>query len=397
MEAARLTAVLGAPASGHAELRARLEASLGEIEEAALARVYAISDPGQVSDPAYAEGLRATVSAALDYALEAIEREEEDEPPPLPRQLLAQARLAARRGVSLDTVLRRYLAGYTLLGDFLAREGERSGLAASAAQLWPSRAALLDRLFATIAAEYESELERCAGRSSAERRAAHARRLLAGEPLDAAELAYDLERFHVGLIVQGTGCEEALRELARGVDCTPLVPAPKDGEAWAWLGTRSPLDPGELDLERTAGDPGLAVALGEPAEGLAGWRLTHRQAAAALRVARRGPGSHARYRDVAILATALEDELLATSLRHLYIAPLQAQRDGGRAAIETLRAYLAAGRNASSAAAALGVNRNTIAERLRAIEAAIGRPVSSCGPELEAALRLAEFRGPVPS
>jgi DNA-binding PucR family transcriptional regulator len=65
-------------------------------------------------------------------------------------------------------------------------------------------------------------------------------------------------------------------------------------------------------------------------------------------------------------------------------------------ALETLRAYLVADRNASSAAAALGVNRNTIAERLRAIEAAIGRPLSACGPELEAALRLAELDGTAP-
>ena len=64
-------------------------------------------------------------------------------------------------------------------------------------------------------------------------------------------------------------------------------------------------------------------------------------------------------------------------------------------AIKTLRAYLAADRNATSAAAALGVNRNTIAERLRAIEATLGRPLSACGPELEAALRLAELDGAV--
>jgi hypothetical protein len=33
-------------------------------------------------------------------------------------------RLAARKGVRLDTVLRRYLAGYTLFGDFLIEETE---------------------------------------------------------------------------------------------------------------------------------------------------------------------------------------------------------------------------------------------------------------------------------
>ena len=47
---------------------------------------------------------------------------------PVPVALLAQARLAARVGVSLDAVLRRYFAGYTLLGDFLIEEARALGL-----------------------------------------------------------------------------------------------------------------------------------------------------------------------------------------------------------------------------------------------------------------------------
>jgi hypothetical protein len=41
--------------------------------------------------------------------------------------LLVQARLAARSDVSLDIVLRRYFAGYSLLGDFLVGEADRLG------------------------------------------------------------------------------------------------------------------------------------------------------------------------------------------------------------------------------------------------------------------------------
>jgi hypothetical protein len=109
-----------------AELRERLEARRSEIEREALARANAISDSAPVPDSAYLQGLRSTVGAALDYALEVIESGGEA-PVPLPRQLLAQARSAARRGVPLNTVLRRYVAGYTLLGDHLARESERGG------------------------------------------------------------------------------------------------------------------------------------------------------------------------------------------------------------------------------------------------------------------------------
>ena len=98
-----------------------------------------------------------------------------------------------------------------------------------------------------------------------------------------------------------------------------------------------------------------------------------------------------RYGDVALLVSALQDELLVSSLHRLYLEPLEAERDGGKALRETLRAYFAAGRNVSSAGAALGVNRNTVANRLRAVEAAIGRPISSRAAEVEIALRLADI------
>ena len=109
--------------AGPADLSTLLRARREEIELAALNRVYAIADPVEVADPQYAEGLKLAVGAALDYGLTALEHNEESAPP-IPSVLLAQARLAARNRVSLDTVLRRYFAGYTLLGDFLVGEAE---------------------------------------------------------------------------------------------------------------------------------------------------------------------------------------------------------------------------------------------------------------------------------
>jgi DNA-binding PucR family transcriptional regulator len=49
-------------------------------------------------------------------------------------------------------------------------------------------------------------------------------------------------------------------------------------------------------------------------------------------------------------------------------------------------------RNVTSAAAALGVNRHTVSNRLRAVESRIGRPISSCVAEIDAALRLEDLR-----
>jgi DNA-binding PucR family transcriptional regulator len=134
----------------------------------------------------------------------------------------------------------------------------------------------------------------------------------------------------------------------------------------------------------------IVVTVGEPGEGLSGWRFSHRQAKAALPIAVRKGQSILRYADVVLLASIVRDDLVTTSLRQLYLEPLERARDGGKAARETLRAYFAAERNVSSTAAALGVDRRTVTNRIRAIEGLFGRPIKEFATELETALRLDE-------
>jgi DNA-binding PucR family transcriptional regulator len=111
-------------------------------------------------------------------------------------------------------------------------------------------------------------------------------------------------------------------------------------------------------------------------------------------IALRSPQVLVRYADVALLASILQDDLLATSLQQLYLAPLGAERDGGQALRETLRAYFAAERNVSSAAAALAVSRQTVINRLRTIEQRFDRPLNKCAAEVEAALSLEDLGYP---
>jgi DNA-binding PucR family transcriptional regulator len=119
--------------------------------------------------------------------------------------------------------------------------------------------------------------------------------------------------------------------------------------------------------------------------------LTHQQASAALPIALRSPEPFVRYADVALLASILQDDLLASSLRELYLDPLERERDGGEVARRTLRAYFAAERNVSSAAVALGVKRHTVTNRLRTIEQRLGRPLNDCASEVDTALRLEDL------
>ncbi len=377
------------PDRARAALRTRLESRRTEIEQAALTRVYAISDPADVADPEYTEGLRTAVSAALDYGLATVERGEQGAPP-IPPVLLSQARIAARSGVSLDTVLRRYFAGYTLLGDFLIEEAEQHGALGGTAlkSLLRAQAALFDRVLAAVSEEHRREGESRID-TTEQRRAERVKRLLEGELVDTSELNYELDACHLGVIGAGPTAAETMREIASRLDRRLLLVRQPRGIVWAWLGSRRRLDPTELELFAAASKPAqLVLAIGEPGHGLGGWRFTHRQARAALPIALRGDASHVRYADVALRASILHDEILTTSLRELYLVPLEAEKDGGLALRETLRAYFAAGRNASSAASALGVSRQTIGSRLRTVEERIGRNLDGCATEIEIALQM---------
>ena len=361
-------------------------------------------DRAGAQDAEYVAGLRGAVVAAVDYGLEGIERGEEWVGP-VPVVAVVQARRAARVGVSLDTVLRRYVAGDALLEGFVMEEAERGEHPYELGVLpgvLRAQAVVLDRLLGAVTGGYRDELARV-GCSPQRRRVEQVRALLAGESLDGgAELGYELEGWHVGVIAVGAGAARAVREL--GADRRLLSVEQGRESVWAWLGGRERRAFGALErvLAGTVSAEGMGVgelvgdgvvfALGEPARGLEGWRLTHRQAQAALMVALRRPRGCTRYADVALLASALKDEMLARALVEVYLAPLQDARGNGGAVLRaTLRAYLAVECNVSSAAAKLNVARSTVANRLRTIEERLGRTLHPCPPELEVALLLDEL------
>lgn len=386
----------------------RLRARRQEIEDAILAGVReAVPEPGGAAGAEYLEGLRAAVAAAVGFGLAGLERGVED-PGRIPPEAIAQAQLAARSGVSLEAVLRRYIVGHALLWDYVMQEADRvqrSGRASGLREMSRAQAAILDQLVIAVTREHIAELQR-ATRSREHRLLERVRILLAGEHSDAGaapeapggELDYDLVGEHLGVIALGAGGEAATRELAERLGRRLLCVTPERGVVWAWLGGREALP--AADLERACAAQTVvdaSLVLGEPAGGVGGWRRTHRQAQAALLVARRRPQRLTRYADIALLAAALGDEVLARSLSDLYLVPLADARGGAPALHETLRAYFTAEHNVSSAASALGVARSTVESRLRTIEERLGRPLHTCPAELEVALRLAALGPPADS
>jgi hypothetical protein len=368
----------------------RLRDRRREIEQMVLTRIHAVADPPAAAGPEYAAGLRVTVCTVLDYWIDVLEGGD-DRMPPLPAELLNQARLAAHSNVGLDIVLRRCFAGHTLLTSVLLQEAERvDDMTGSALKhLLRVQTALFDCLVGAVTETYTSAVE---VRSDAvdERSVKRVKRLLAGEWLDTSSFSYDFDnRHHLGMIAAGSGAGEAIRDLIRAFDRRPLMIRGGKDIVWAWLGSRQEFEPGELTSRTFATWPGHALlAIGEPAPGMGGWRLTHQQARAAFMIARRGSEPVVRYADIALLASALRDDLLVSSLEQLYLDPLEREQDGGATLRRTLTAYFAAGRNASSAAAHLDVSRQTKSSRLRTVEVRIGRPLETCAAGMETALKL---------
>lgn len=378
---------LSTSARARAELVERLRSRRSEIEQETLTRVFGIAGDVAHGDAEYMLGLRSTVAVALELGLSALE-EETGQLPVIPTALLDQARRAAQSGVSLDTVLRRYFAGYTLLGDFIVQEVQSAGIAGGSElhRLLRSQAAIFDQIVVAVTKEH-GRTEQGRLRSSGQKLNERVEKLLAGQFVEVADLDYELGEMHLGLIAAGPEAQEAIRAVAATSEARLLLVKREDEIAWGWLGSRQPLELGDTATDTA---PRAVLAVGEPARGISGWRLTHRQARAVMPIALQAPERLTRYSDAALRVAMLRDDLLVASLREMFLAPLACDREEGAVAKETLRAYFATDRNISSAAAVLGVSRQAVGRRLRAVEDRLGRSLRTCAAELEAALHLEE-------
>lgn len=372
------------------ELAVYLRGKAPQIENAIIARIRDLGEPISERDAAYLAGLTSALKAALEYAFEIIEMG--DEPcAPLPLELAKQARRAARDGVRLDTVLRRFAAGNNLLEGFIVAEAPAVPPEVLR-QVLRDQGPQVDRVMELVVAEYRDELAQL-DRSAAQRRGDRVLRLLADDGITSPQgLDYDFDTWHVGVILRGSGTETTARLLAERLGCSPL-PVSRDGETlWLWLGSRR--QEGFDGLERALLDyapAGTSAATGEPRHGLAGWRLTHREAQIALQIMLRRPRKVTRGKDVVLIAGVLRDEALVRSLLDNYLAPLERPGDSGRALFETLRAYFSSGGNAAAAAASVGITRQTVQRRIKTVEERLGQPLHECQAELEVALAIDEL------
>jgi hypothetical protein len=269
-----------------AEVADRLRSRFPEIE-ASLATLVDPIPESRAADPAYLEYLDclpATRVAVLQYIVEAVELGDRQNPE-APAPVLTAPRLAARCGVPLDAILRRYSAGNAFIGDIVVEEAERVGAStATLRRLLHLQATVFDRLLQAVSDEHVREASSRPA-TTAEWRHRYLEELLAGrQPGGEMGPEYDFDGHHLGLMVKGEEAHEAMRELAAALDRRLLADAHQEEPAWAcWLGGRSRL--GSEEAVRALGSisPGAIVAaLGEPAEGIAGWRRCRSPRAEAL-------------------------------------------------------------------------------------------------------------------
>jgi PucR C-terminal helix-turn-helix domain/GGDEF-like domain len=207
--------------------------------------------------------------------------------------------------------------------------------------------------------------------------------------------AFDLEQFHLGLIAWGRDPAAAVRQLAALLQRPMLLvnAPPSRGEqcCWAWISGGKPIAPRQRDALLSFAPRDARVALGLELEGVAGFRSTYRQARRARELGIEAASGVTRYDDIAVEALASENRADAAAFVARELHGIDDDSPTSRRLRDTLRAYFCAHYNAASAAAALGVHQQTVANRLRTVEERLGHPsIGLRRVELEVALRLRE-------
>ena len=203
-----------------------------------------------------------------------------------------------------------------------------------------------------------------------------------------------------GPSVSSSGCCSSSRR-AVGTTGQPLFYPTDRSTAWGWI----PLGRGHDDLELDSlqavldrADEGLYAAIGTPAAGTPGFRITHDEAASAQQVALGAQASALRLtaftdpqvRAAAMLASDLES---ARRLVAKALGALATDTEGALRLRDTLLVFLAEKGSYTATADRIHLHKNTVKYRVdKAIEER-GRPLDDDRLELELALIAARWLG----
>ncbi|MGQ0465807.1 MAG: PucR family transcriptional regulator [Sporichthyaceae bacterium] len=327
------------------------------------------------------------------------------------------ARRLAQRGVPVSALLRAYRLGSSALTEtLLAALAEDPSIAAAqtsaaSVQLLRTITAYVDTVSELLVEAYEVERDAWSRQHSIAR-VARIRDLLDGRSVDVdlaeRDIGYRLRQTHVAALLwfDETVRDVDLRTLERVAAATAavfggehlLVPTDEAG-ASLWVAVPDGVEDVAALVASfaTRTGPLPKVALGAPAFGVAGFRRSHEQAAAAKQVALVA-GRHAP--PVTVAAEVGAVALLCADLpaTRAWIADtlggLAADDENTERLRETVRVFLHLGSSHTAAAEALHLHKNTVQYRIAKAEAARGRPVRTDRADVELALRAAQLLGP---
>jgi hypothetical protein len=268
----------------------------------------------------------------------------------------------------------------------------------------------IDVISDALVGEYHVERDRWV-RTAAAIRAETVREILDGqhehERAASTRLGYELRRTHVGLILAGEpesqtrpgagGLEHQATEAAAVLGCAdPLLVPAGAAVLWAWCGTFKPPTPAALaKLARYQPPAGVRMAVGRPAFGIDGFRVTHVEAAHASRFWDIGaPHGTTSYSSVEVVSLLASDLPRARRFVDGALGALAEQSDAAAGLRSTLLCFLAHGCSHVQAAHELQMHQNTVYNRVRRAEELLGGPVTERRVELHTALMLAQTLGP---
>jgi DNA-binding PucR family transcriptional regulator len=372
--------------------------------------------PELAAEGPIAELLAASVTANVVTALDAFETGLDKIDLEAPAAAVEYARRLAQRGVPISALLRAYRLGQAAFQQRMIRgiavdSLKPEDLVDASVALSATLFSYIDRVSEQVVVAYQTERDRWM-RNRGAVRSARVISVLADGAVDVGEaevaLGYPLRQTHRGAVVwvdDSSPHTDRLSRLERVIgrlaehfrsDRAPLVIAPDDATVWAWLPMSA--NPAELVHGRPfTANEGAWIALGEPAPGIEGFRLTHRQARQAQIVAMAAdPDKRGRVTESAqagLVALMCSDLDALRSWVHLVLGPLAIDDDASARLRDTVRAFLSYGGSYTSAAQELLLHKNTVQYRIRKAEEARGRPLSEGRLDVEVALLAVHLLG----
>src|SRR3954454_16860787 len=250
------------------ELAGRLEEEVDELVETMLPRMRAeVPDFDIGRRPELRDAELASIYGNIRAVLGALGGDRTQ--PHAPGEATEEARVTARAGVPLESLLHTYRVGHAVVWDRaldIAEEVAPDARSRNAVLKIGSRwlFSYVDAVARHVTIEYNRERDRIM-RSSVDRRVQLVRDILDGATIDAGELGYDLDAEHLALVAPGPGAEDWLDELSRRVERRLLTIAVSDQVVWGWLGARRDLAAYEWRLVADVAVPEhTCAAVGEP-------------------------------------------------------------------------------------------------------------------------------------